>query len=111
VSAYGCRRHMARCWVTQHGGCLSIPDSLETKSITPALLRGKWWELLKRSIRLRATRRSLALVKERRDLRRQIERGSHEAKLHYEDRPTDAAAVAAWVDSHQLLQALHSSAA
>jgi hypothetical protein len=49
--------------------------------------------------------------KERRDLRRQIERGSHEAKLHYEDHPTDAAALAAWLDSHQLLQALHSPAA
>jgi hypothetical protein len=88
-----------------------IPDFLETNSVTLALPRGKRWEWLKRRIRLRATRCSFALAKERRGLRRQIERGSHEAKLHYEDRPTDAAAVAAWLDSHQLLQALHSSAA
>jgi hypothetical protein len=54
---------------------------------------------------------SFVRIGERRDLRRQIERGSHEALLHYGKHPTDAAAFAAWLDSHQLLQVLHTSAA
>ena len=88
-----------------------IPQYLEDHPLTPARSRRDRWVALKARIRVRAVARSFAIARQRRDTRAAIERGSREAQATYEANPTDAATLTAWLDAHQLLQALHSSSA
>lgn len=88
-----------------------IPKYLEEHPISPGLSRRDRWVHLKNHIRLRAVRRSTAIARQRRDTRSAIERDSRLAQALYEGNPRDGAALTAWLDAHQLLQALHSSSA